>query len=231
MSMRRCDGMVLLVLFHDESVCSDYGGKKGYLASESDEGDNAGEMSPGSSICSYWVEGKPRKKPQPGNLPRPGIEPGPPCFAARRANRYSTGVDPGVFVRVRQSMALRCNACLKSTDVCSNTCSDETVKQWIHISYLTLNIYNLYNQNEITIQTERETSNWVPINQGVRQGCGLSPLLFIIYMNHILKIWRQGHHAGIQINRNTCLDTLLFADDQLIIAKTEDELQRAVHNL
>ncbi|KAJ4445846.1 hypothetical protein ANN_12531 [Periplaneta americana] len=45
------------------------------------------------SICSYWVEGKPRKKPQPGNLPRPGIEPGPPGFAARRASRYSTGVD------------------------------------------------------------------------------------------------------------------------------------------
>ncbi|KAJ4444588.1 hypothetical protein ANN_06384 [Periplaneta americana] len=41
----------------------------------------------------YWVEGKPRKKPQPGNLPRPGIEPGPLGFAARRANRYSTGVD------------------------------------------------------------------------------------------------------------------------------------------
>ncbi|KAJ4438132.1 hypothetical protein ANN_14071 [Periplaneta americana] len=39
------------------------------------------------------VEGKSRKKPQPGNLPRPGIKPGPPGFAARRANRYSTGVD------------------------------------------------------------------------------------------------------------------------------------------
>ncbi|KAJ4452315.1 hypothetical protein ANN_03835 [Periplaneta americana] len=36
------------------------------------------------------VEGKPLKKPQPGNLPRPGIEPGPPGFAAKRANRYST---------------------------------------------------------------------------------------------------------------------------------------------
>ncbi|KAJ4428965.1 hypothetical protein ANN_25961, partial [Periplaneta americana] len=45
------------------------------------------------SICSYWVEGKPRKKPQPGNLPRPGIEPGPLSFAARCADRYSTGVD------------------------------------------------------------------------------------------------------------------------------------------
>ncbi|KAJ4438655.1 hypothetical protein ANN_14602 [Periplaneta americana] len=45
------------------------------------------------SICSNWVEGKPREKPQPGNLPQPGFEPGPPGFAARRAKRYSTGVD------------------------------------------------------------------------------------------------------------------------------------------
>ncbi|KAJ4450708.1 hypothetical protein ANN_02137 [Periplaneta americana] len=34
MSMRRCDGMVLLVLFHGESVCSDCGGKKALLAEE-----------------------------------------------------------------------------------------------------------------------------------------------------------------------------------------------------
>ncbi|KAJ4440367.1 hypothetical protein ANN_08507 [Periplaneta americana] len=46
-----------------------------------------------TSICSYWVEEKPRKKPQPGNLPRSVIELEPPGFAARRANRYSTGVD------------------------------------------------------------------------------------------------------------------------------------------
>ncbi|KAJ4446318.1 hypothetical protein ANN_13013 [Periplaneta americana] len=34
----------------------------------------------------------------PGNLPRPGIEPGPPGFAARRADRYSTDVDNAVYV-------------------------------------------------------------------------------------------------------------------------------------
>ncbi|KAJ4430113.1 hypothetical protein ANN_22323 [Periplaneta americana] len=45
------------------------------------------------SICSYWVEGKSRKKPQRGNLSRPGFEPGPPGFAARPADRYSTSVD------------------------------------------------------------------------------------------------------------------------------------------
>ncbi|KAJ4437888.1 hypothetical protein ANN_13827 [Periplaneta americana] len=56
--------------------------------------DNAGESGVQHrklpSIC--W-EGKPRIKPQPGNLSRPGFEPGPPGFAARRADRYSTGVD------------------------------------------------------------------------------------------------------------------------------------------
>ncbi|KAJ4433855.1 hypothetical protein ANN_16167 [Periplaneta americana] len=55
-------------------------------------------MSPGSSTESYLAFAriglrKTPEKPQPGNLPRPGFEPGPPGFAARRADRYSTGVD------------------------------------------------------------------------------------------------------------------------------------------
>ncbi|KAJ4451148.1 hypothetical protein ANN_02590 [Periplaneta americana] len=69
----------------------------GYLASEWDERDNAGEMSPGSSTESYpafppfGLRENP-EKPKTGNLPQPEIELGPPGFAARRANRYSTGV-------------------------------------------------------------------------------------------------------------------------------------------
>ncbi|KAJ4448137.1 hypothetical protein ANN_10149 [Periplaneta americana] len=53
-------------------------------------------MSPESSTESYpafariGLRENPGKKPQPGNLPRPGFEPGPPGFAARRADRYST---------------------------------------------------------------------------------------------------------------------------------------------
>ncbi|KAJ4450987.1 hypothetical protein ANN_02422 [Periplaneta americana] len=59
-------------------------------------GDNAGEMSPGFSTESYpafariGLRENPGKKPQPGNSLRPGFEPGPPGFAARRADRYST---------------------------------------------------------------------------------------------------------------------------------------------
>ncbi|KAJ4430194.1 hypothetical protein ANN_22404 [Periplaneta americana] len=68
----------------------------GYLASEGDEGDNARGTSPGSSTESYpafahiELRENPIKKPQTGNLSRPGIEPWPPGFAAKRASRYST---------------------------------------------------------------------------------------------------------------------------------------------
>ncbi|KAJ4435818.1 hypothetical protein ANN_18437 [Periplaneta americana] len=68
----------------------------GYLASECDEGDNAGEMSPGSNTGSYpafahiGLRENPEKKPQPDNSSRSGIE---PVFAARRANRYFTDVN------------------------------------------------------------------------------------------------------------------------------------------
>jgi hypothetical protein len=50
-------------------------------------------------------------------------------------------------------------------------------------------------------------------------------------MDTIIKRWRGGNHGGISMNRNMILDTLLFADDQVLIAKSEDELQRAIYNL
>ncbi|KAJ4442394.1 hypothetical protein ANN_03980 [Periplaneta americana] len=58
-----------------------------------------GKMSPGSSTESYpafahiGLRKTPEKKPHSSNLPQPGFEPGPPGFAARRADRYSTDMD------------------------------------------------------------------------------------------------------------------------------------------
>ncbi|KAJ4425646.1 hypothetical protein ANN_27842 [Periplaneta americana] len=70
----------------------------GYLASKWDEGDNAGEMSSGSSADSYPAFAHIGLRENRGKnfnqvtCPKPGIEPGPLGFAARRTNRHSTDV-------------------------------------------------------------------------------------------------------------------------------------------
>jgi hypothetical protein len=79
-------------------------------------------------------------------------------------------------------------------------------------------IYNIYSNNKISIKSDSNPSKWEPINKGVRPGCSLSPLLFIIYMDAIIKRWRGGNHGGISITRSMILDTLLFADEKVLIA-------------
>jgi hypothetical protein len=66
------------------------------------------------------------------------------------------------------------------------------------------------------------------IYRGVRRGCGLSPILLIIYMKAIIKEWRQKPHGCIPIGRNLQLDVILFADD---LESTEDDLQCFIYNI
>jgi hypothetical protein len=58
-----------------------------------------------------------------------------------------------------------------------------------------------YSNNKISIKTDSNPSKWESINNRVRQGCGLSPLLFIIYMVAIVRRWRGGNRGEISINR------------------------------
>jgi hypothetical protein len=67
--------------------------------------------------------------------------------------------------------------------------------------YLDNGINNIYSNNKISIKNDSNPSKWEPINKGVRQGCILSPLLFINYMDAIIKRRRGGNHGGISINR------------------------------
>ncbi|NSM56166.1 RNA-directed DNA polymerase [Wolbachia endosymbiont of Atemnus politus] len=92
-------------------------------------------------------------------------------------------------------------------------------------------IVNLYQDNKIAIKNNGKISDWKPINRGVRQGCPLSPLLFNLYIESILKKWKEINTGGFKINRKINLNTLLFADDQIIIGNSETELQRSIFKL
>ncbi|KAJ4427690.1 hypothetical protein ANN_25339 [Periplaneta americana] len=91
-------------------------------------------------------------------------------------------------------------------------------------------IYELYNHNIIKITIGSGHTEWRPINCGVRQGFLLSPLLFNIYINSIIRYWRLTIHGNIPLFRNCTLDTLLYADDQVLFTN-EDELQYSIYHL
>ena len=53
-----------------------------------------------------------------------------------------------------------------------------------HLTYL---LRNLYAGQEATVRTGHETTDWIQIGKGVHQGCILSPCLFNLYADYIMR--------------------------------------------
>jgi hypothetical protein len=52
-----------------------------------------------------------------------------------------------------------------------------------------------------------------------------------MYIKKAIKGWKQTTQNGIQVTSGKIIQIILYADDQVIIAKSEDELQMAVNGL
>ena len=84
---------------------------------------------------------------------------------------------------------------------------------------------NLYAGQEATVRTGHRTIDWFQIGKGVCQGCILSPCLFNLYAEHIMRNpGLEETQAGIQIARRN-ISNLRYADDTTLMAESEDELK------
>ena len=69
------------------------------------------------------------------------------------------------------------------------------------------------------------------VTKGLRQGCAMAPTLFKIYINEALKKWKKCcGPMGIPIN-DKFLYTLLFADDQVVVAMDEQDSNYMIRKL
>ena len=91
--------------------------------------------------------------------------------------------------------------------------------------HLTGLLRNLYAGQETSVRTGHGKTDWFQIGKGVRQGCILSPCLFNLYTECILRnAGLEEAQAGIKIpGRN--INNLRYADDTTLMAESEEELK------
>ena len=84
---------------------------------------------------------------------------------------------------------------------------------------------NLYAGQEATVRTGHGTTDWFQIGKEVRQGCTLSPCLFNLYAEYIMRnTGLEEAQAGIKISgKNT--NNLRYVDDTALMAESEEELK------
>ena len=83
----------------------------------------------------------------------------------------------------------------------------------------------LLRNREAIVRTGYETTDWLQIGKGVRQGCVFSPCLFNLYAEYIMRnAGLDEAKAGIKIARRN-INNLRYADDITLMAESEEELK------
>ena len=87
--------------------------------------------------------------------------------------------------------------------------------------HITCLLRSLYAGQEATVRTGHGTTDWFQIGKGVRQGCILSPCLFNLYAEHIMRNARLDEaQARIKTARKN-INNLRYADDTTLMAESD----------
>ena len=96
-------------------------------------------------------------------------------------------------------------------------------------------VQSLYTGSEACVRVCREESEWFEVGVGLRQGCVMSPWLFNLFMDGVMREVREKVDdvgATMWDARRNCewkVEWLMFADDTVLIGDSEEKLERLVH--
>ena len=86
-------------------------------------------------------------------------------------------------------------------------------------------IKKLYKNNEICVTNNGLQSDWVRIESGVKQGCGMSGFLFLIVLDWVMRNSVEGKNTGIRWKFTSKLEDLDFADDIALMSSKFNDIQ------
>ena len=91
--------------------------------------------------------------------------------------------------------------------------------------HFTCLLRNLYVSQEAKVRTRHEETDWFKIGKGVHQGCILSPYLFNLYAEYIMRsAGLDEAQAGIKIARRN-INNLRYRDDTTLLVESKEELK------
>ena len=92
--------------------------------------------------------------------------------------------------------------------------------------YLIILIKNLYHKQEAHVRTMYGPTDWFQISKGVRKRCTLSPYLFNLYAEIIMRnAGLYDNNIGIKVHSRR------YADDTTLIAETKEDLEELIRNV
>ena len=91
--------------------------------------------------------------------------------------------------------------------------------------HLTCLLRNLYAGQEARVKTGHGTMDWFKNGKGVHQGCILSPCLFNLYAEYIIRNTKLDDSQGKIVIARRNINNLRYADDTTIMAESEEELK------